>query len=120
MIDNIQPGIDVTMTCFDECLELAVEKNFHFAAGFIIMREPDNIIECFKNAFLKPDRKETAAMLLICIAAIRGDCEILKLFFKADTIAQQSEHVDEEIVLKRDYFPGKELTAGKLKEFRFV
>jgi len=120
LIENIQPGIDVTTTCFDECLELAVEMNFHFAAGFIILREPDNIIECFKKAFMKPERKETAAMILICIAAIKGDCEILNLFFEADTIEQQTNHLKEKIILRREYFPGKELTVGKLEEFRFV
>lgn len=122
LVERIKPGLDVTVTCLDECLYLAVEGNFHFAAGSIILREPNNIQlfqESFKKTSIKSE-KETAAMLLICIAAIRGDCEILKLFFDADTIAQQSKHSKEEIILKREYFPGKELTVGKFEEYRFV
>lgn len=123
LVERIQPGIDVTVTCLDECLHLAVEGNFHFAVGSIILREPNNMDlfhECFKEAATKPHTKETAAMLLICISAIKGDCKVLELFFTADTIAQQSDLPKEEIILERQYFPGKKLTVGKLEELRFV
>lgn len=118
MMETVQQGIDVTLTCFNECLELAVQLNYHFAAGFITLREPENMIDCFVKAFLLPDKNETTAMLLVCIAAIRGDLELLeKLFgrnFNSDTSAGES------VILKRDYIPSKDLTKEKLIKLRYI
>ena len=116
MVELLQPGVDVTLTCFNECLELAVELNYHFAAGFIALREPDNMLDCLAKAFSSSESNETAAMLLACIAAIRGDSEMLDLLFCSNYT--QDTDPEEKATLKRDYFPSKDLTGDKLIQLR--
>ena len=116
MIESVQLGVDVTLTCFSECLELAVEMNFHFAAGFIILREPENMIDCLAKAYALPESKETAVMILCCIASIRGDEDMLSLLFCSNYTPDTNP--DEKSILKRDYIPSKDLTEGKLMELR--
>lgn len=118
MMETVQQGIDVTLTCFNECLELAVQLNYHFAAGFITLREPENMIDCFVKAFLMPDKNETTAMLLACIAAIRGDLEMLENLFGRDINSDLS--TVESVILKRDYIPSKDLTEEKLIKLRYI
>lgn len=118
IIEELQPGEDVTATCFDECLEIAVQENYHFAAGFIVLREPDNIYECFKKSLSLDTSKETSAMLLICIAAQIGDLVILKHLCESDTAHRQQSDV--EVILKRDFLPPEGLNAHALEKLRYI
>lgn len=118
VIENIQPGEDVTLTCFDECLEIAVKENYHFAAGFIVLREPENMIECFKKAFTLENSLETAAMLLMCIAAQCGDVEILSYICESDHVHKQRN--DGGKLLKKDYFPQQGLCMNDLDTLRYM
>ena len=73
MIETLACGIDVTFGCFEECLERAVIGNRHFAAGFIVLRGPENVTRCLQLAMSLTDAIEVAAMLLLCVAAHNND-----------------------------------------------
>eukprot|EP00111_Clytia_hemisphaerica_P018945 TCONS_00056027-protein len=113
-VENIQPGVDVTLNCFNECLVIAVKRNYHFAAGFISLREPDNMLESLKECLSTPSSKETAAMLLACTAASKGDCEILQLLFCAETKEQISKQNVNAVILRRDFLPNKEMSVADM------
>ena len=76
------------------------------------------MIDCFVKAFLMPDKNETTAMLLACIAAIRGDLEMLENLFGRDINSDLS--TVESVILKRDYIPSKDLTEEKLIKLRYI
>lgn len=78
MIYNLKPGADVTDTCFNECLEIAVQQNLHLAAGFIILRIPSNAADCFQKA-IDIGHDETAVMLILCLAAMKNEITFLQL-----------------------------------------
>lgn len=78
MIYYLKPGSDVTDTCFNECLEIAVQKNLHLAAGFIILRIPSNAADCLQKA-IDIGHDETAVMLMLCLAAMKNGITLLRL-----------------------------------------
>ena len=78
MIYHLKPGADVTDTCFNECLEIAVQKNLHLAAGFIILRIPSNAAGCLQKA-IDIGHDETAVMLMLCLAAMKNEITLLQL-----------------------------------------
>lgn len=78
MIYYLKPGSDVTDACFNECLEIAVQKNLHLAAGFIILRIPSNAADCLQKA-IDIGHDETAVMLILCLAAMKNEITLLRL-----------------------------------------
>lgn len=84
IIEPLVCGSDVIETCFDECLELSVKTNRHFAAGFLILRSPQNIIKCLQLAIRLPNSTEVAAMLLLCVAVRCSDYQLVELLFQKD------------------------------------
>lgn len=116
MIQSLQCGRDVTDTCFNECLEIAVEHNNHFAAGFIILRSPDNITECLKKAMQSRENPEVSAMLLLCVAAQYGDIDLLGVLCRPDYVHQMEGTYDRSI--QSDCLPQKVLYSEVLEELR--
>ena len=81
-IYSLKPGTDVTDTCFNECLEIAVEGNLHLAAGFIFLHLPSNATDCLKAA-INHGHYETAVMLMLCFAATKNEIMILDLICRS-------------------------------------
>ena len=102
MIESLQCGRDVTDKCFDECLQIAVQNNLHFSAGFIILRTPSNMEECFHMAISKREEnnKEVIAMLLLCLAAYDGDADVLHILCQPDYRYKQEVGNVENILLR--------------------
>lgn len=96
-----------------------MKENFHFAAGFIVLREPDNIIECLKKSLALETSQETAAMLLMCIAAQCGDIEILKYLCESDHMHKQQASDSNNRIIKKDFLPLEGLTSNDLDGLRY-
>ena len=115
-IRELQCGKDVTETCFDECLEIAVDKNLHFTAGFIIIQSPTNIIHCLHKALSKPETLDVAAMLVMCVAAEEGDTRMLEILCRSDDIRMRE--TKDVSVIRRDYLPYKNMSQDELNALR--
>lgn len=117
MIEKLICGTDVTSSCFEECLELAVKGNRHFAAGFIILRGPDNTKKCLHLALTRSHCIESAAMLLLCIACRHGDEELVDYLFNQDDDGDQTRRLMMDCYSLK-HIPQKVLDAEKMRRLK--
>ena len=82
LIYSLKPGTEVTDTCFNECLEIAVERNLHLAAGFMFLHLPSNATNCLKSA-INHGHYETAVMVMLCLAVANNEIMILDLICRS-------------------------------------
>lgn len=89
LIYSLKPGIDVTDTCFNECLEIAAKRNLHLAAGFMFLHLPSSATDCLKTA-INHGHYETAVMVMLCLAVTKNEIKTLELIcrpsYKAKTL----------------------------------
>ena len=130
MIENLTCGKDIDEHCFEEALEIAVAKNRHKAAGFLILQGASNLLQCLQDALMKPFCYKTAVLLLLCHAAKTGDIEIINLMCSKeppDILKRESSspvHVksDSGKEVKREYLPkewDRKLPLHVLEDLRY-
>ena len=123
MIETLVCGVDTTLRCFEECLERAVIGNRHFAAGFVILRCPENMSRCLQLALSLTDSTEVAAMLVLCVAARNNDVCLMELLLSYDSddcdggsMCWWEDRVSECASFK--HIPQKILDAEKLRRLK--
>ena len=130
MIENLTHGKDIDENCFEEALKIAVAKNRHKAAGFLILQGASNLLECLQDALLNPFCHQTAVLLLLCFAAKIGDIQIISLMCSKeppDILKRESSspvHVegDSGREVKRGYLPkewDRKLPLYVLEDLRY-
>ena len=119
MLKSLRRGQDIEDSCFEDALEIAVQRNSSRAAGYLVLHGARNIEKCMQMALLKSELQSTAVLLLLCHASKINDNEMVKhICVGLNREMHQEETTVSNVTVTRKYLPKEWKQALKSKELK--